>query len=79
VQTKDSGTNHVRVNLWLTLYTPVSVERAFENAKWDWLCQPAPMNHVKIFKGLPPRHAPSKLVQLWYKTFPLDHGVTLFY
>ena len=33
---------------------------------------PAPMNHVKIFKGWPPRDAPSKLVQLWYKTFPPD-------
>jgi len=33
---------------------------------------PAPMNLVKIFKGWPPRDAPSKLVQLWYKTFPLD-------
>ena len=33
---------------------------------------PAPMNHVKIFKGWPPRNAPSKLVQLWYKTFPPD-------
>jgi len=31
---------------------------------------PAPMNHVKIFKGWPPPDAPSKLVQLWYKTFP---------
>jgi len=29
---------------------------------------PAPMNHVKIFKGWPPRDAPSKLVQLGYKT-----------
>jgi len=33
---------------------------------------PAPMNHVKIFKGWPPRDAPSKLVQLWYKTFAPD-------
>ena len=33
---------------------------------------PAPMNHVKIFKGCPPRDAPSLLVQLWYKTFPPD-------
>ena len=33
---------------------------------------PAPMNHVNIFKGWPPRDAPSKLVQLWYKTFPPD-------
>jgi len=31
------------------------------------------MNHVKIFKGLPLRHVPSKLLQLWYKTFPPDH------
>ena len=35
---------------------------------------PAPMNHVQISKGWPPRDAPSKLVQLWYKTFPLDNG-----
>ena len=33
---------------------------------------PAPINHVKIFKGWPPRDAPSKLVQLWYKSFPPD-------
>jgi len=33
---------------------------------------PAPMNHVKIFNGWPPRDAPSKLVQLWYKIFPPD-------
>jgi len=33
---------------------------------------PDPINHVKIFKGWPPRDAPSKLVQLWYKTFPPD-------
>jgi len=32
------------------------------------------MNHVEIFKGWPPRDAPSKLIQLWYKTFPPDHG-----
>ena len=32
----------------------------------------APMNHVKIFKGWPPRDAPSKLVQLWYKSFHPD-------
>ena len=35
---------------------------------------PAPMNHVKIFKGWPLRDAPSKLVQLWYKSFPPDHA-----
>ena len=35
---------------------------------------PAPMNHVKIFEGWPLRDAPSELVQLWYKTFPPDHG-----
>ena len=33
---------------------------------------PAPMNHEKTFMGWPPRDAPSKLVQLWYKTFPPD-------
>ena len=33
----------------------------------------ARMNHVKIFKGWPPRDAPSKMVKLWYKTFPHDH------
>jgi len=33
---------------------------------------PAPVNHVKILKGWPPRDASSKLVQLWYKTFPTD-------
>ena len=34
---------------------------------------PAPMNHVKTFKGWPLRDAPSELVQLWYKTFSTDH------
>jgi len=33
---------------------------------------PAPMNHEKIFKGWPTQDAPSKLVQLWYKTFQPD-------
>jgi len=33
---------------------------------------PAPMNHLKIFQGWPPGDAPSKLVQLWHKTFPPD-------
>ena len=33
---------------------------------------PAPMNQVKIFKGWPPRDAPSELVQMWYKSFPPD-------
>jgi len=28
------------------------------------------MNHVNIFKGWPLQDAPSKLVQLWYKSFP---------
>ena len=35
---------------------------------------PAHMNHVKIVKGWPPRDAPSKLVQLWYKTSERDQG-----
>jgi len=35
---------------------------------------PAPMNHVKISKGWSLRDAPSKLVQLWYQTFPDDHS-----
>jgi len=30
------------------------------------------MNLVKIFKGWPSGDAPSKLVQLWYRTFPPD-------
>jgi len=37
-----------------------------------WMYPPDPMNHVKILKGSPHREAPSKLVQLWYKTFPPD-------
>ena len=37
------------------------------------ICPPAPMNHVKIFKGWPPRDAPSDLIPLGYKTFPPDH------
>jgi len=39
---------------------------------YSWLNPPAPMNHVKIYKGLPTQDAPSKLVQLRYKTFPPD-------
>jgi len=38
----------------------------------SYLSPPAPMNHEKTFKGLPPQDAPSKLVQLWYKKFPPD-------
>ena len=34
---------------------------------------PASMNHIKTLKGWPLRDAPSKLVQLWYQTFPPDH------
>jgi len=30
------------------------------------------MNHVKILKSWPSRDVPSKLVQLWYKSFPID-------
>jgi len=30
------------------------------------------MNHLKIIKGWPPRDAPSKLVQLWFRSFPYD-------
>ena len=33
-----------------------------------------PYESCKICKGWPLRDAPSKLVQLWYKTFPTDHG-----
>ena len=47
--------------IWQTMGTPAL------NAE-----PPAPMNHVKIFKGWPPLDAPSKLVQLWYETFPPD-------
>jgi len=32
---------------------------------------PAPMNHVKIFKGWPLQDALLKLVKLWYKSFPI--------
>ena len=32
------------------------------------------MNHVKIFKGCPPRDVHSKLVQLWYKSFEVDQN-----
>jgi len=35
---------------------------------------PPPLNHVKTFKGWPYRDASSKLVQLWYKTFPQDQS-----
>jgi len=35
-------------------------------------CPPDPMSQVKILKCCPPRDAPSKLVQLWYKSFPQD-------
>ena len=48
--------------------SPVSSMRCFLFS----LCPPAPMNHAKIFKGRPPRDVPSKLVQLWHKTFPCD-------
>ena len=41
---------------------------------YTYMNLPAPMNHVNVFKGWPLRDAPSKLLQLWYKTFPPDHG-----
>jgi len=40
-----------------------------------WVVPPAPMNHVKIFKGQPRRFALSELVQAWYKKFPSDRFV----
>ena len=42
--------------------------------RWCFGVPPAPMNHVKIFKGWPPRDAPSKLAQLWYKSFLPDQS-----
>ena len=61
-------------------YTPKSptirraphTEKSPKNTHSQKLHPPAPINHVKIFKGWPPRDAPSKLVQLWYKTFSPD-------
>jgi len=48
--------------------------RAREREKRNYVCNsevpPDPMNHVKIFKGWTLQDAPSKLVQLWYKSFP---------
>ena len=43
-----------------------------EAVNFIYMYPPTPMNNVKIFKGWPPRDAPSKLVQLWYKSFPPD-------
>jgi len=45
---------------------------------YEWRSHPpARMNHVKIFKGWPPRDAPSELVQLWYTTFPPDRFLSV--
>jgi len=50
-----------------------SLSKLCSNARKEtYIHPPAPMNHVKIFKGWPPRDAPSKLVQLWYKIFAPD-------
>jgi len=50
------------------MHTQKSIEIATANS-----IPPAPMNHIKQFKGWPPRDAPSVLVQLCYKKFPPDH------
>jgi len=56
-------------DMWLIYIRDTWLIHAFDNSCSN---PPAPMNHVKIFKGCTPRDAPSKLVQLWYKTFPPD-------
>ena len=53
-------------------YIPLAGSYVMHFRQREVLYPPAPMNHVKIFKGWPLRDAPSKLVQLWYKSFPQD-------
>ena len=38
---------------------------------------PAPMNHVKMFKGWPLQDAPSMLIQLCYKSFPPGRSLSV--
>ena len=52
------------------VYCVMSNGRCHMGLDLDYMWPHAPMNHVKIFKGWPPRDAPSKLVHLRYKTFP---------
>jgi len=53
---------HIYIHVWLNLLMCIS-----------YVYLPAPMNHVKIFKGQPRRFALSELVQACYNTFPPDH------
>jgi len=53
------------IHVWAYVYIHIGVS--------TYTCIPPALNHVKIFKGWPPRYAPSELVQLWYKIFPPDH------
>jgi len=62
----------VHICLYMTIYAYKYVYMYINIHIYIYIYPPAPMNHVKIFKGWPPRDAPSKLVQLWYKTFPPD-------
>ena len=50
------------------LYTYIYTHPMCTYIYLPYIYLPAPMNHVKIFKGWPPGDAPSKLVQLWYKS-----------
>jgi len=49
---------YIYINIYVYMYTYI------------YTYPPDPMDHVKIFKGWPLQDAPSKLVQLWYKSFP---------
>ena len=58
----------IHVHMYIYITTPIYVSRLPQLSP-----PPAPMNHVKLFKGWPLRDAPTGLVQLWYKTCPPGH------
>ena len=68
----------IAIEVALNLILKSQSNRSIFNGTWqkgpreldNRLSPPAPMNHVKIFKGWPLQDAPSMLVQLWYKSFP---------
>jgi len=57
-----------------TASSTASLQRLQRLQRLHPLCRAArPYESCKNIEGLALRDAPSKLVQLWYKTFPPDH------
>ena len=55
---------YVYIYIYIYVYTDMYIYIYYISAR--------PYESCKISKGCPPRDTPSRLVQLWYKTFPPD-------